>query len=109
MKKQEMVFEIVNMTLGLVATSMAVFIVWFYSNSDGWSKLREFHLDKYLNNLENPYFFLFSIKWKYRNLYNSHRMAKYYYKYLKERTAGLDPQIMGVLEYPSWRKNAYHK
>lgn len=31
MKKQEMVFEIVNMTLGLVATSMAVFIVWFYS------------------------------------------------------------------------------
>ena len=78
-------------------------------NSDGWSKLREFHLDKYLNNLENPYSFLFTIKWKHRNLYNSHRMARYYYKYLRERTAGLDPQVMGVVEYPSWRKNVHRQ
>lgn len=78
-------------------------------NSDGWSKLREFHLDRYLTNLENPYSFLFTIKWKHRNLYNSHRMARYYYKYLRERTAGLDPQVMGVVEYPSWRHKNVHR
>lgn len=74
-------------------------------NSDGWRKLREFHLEQYLNNLENPLMFLLNMKWKSRKTFDSHRMAKYYYRYLRNRAQIMDNPIPGdLVAFASWRK-----
>lgn len=75
-------------------------------NSSGWKKLMEFHLDNYLKNLENPYMFLLTLKWQHIDIYNQHRMARFYYYYARKRAENLNPIIHGfdILRFPSWKK-----
>jgi hypothetical protein len=78
-------------------------------NSDGWRKLKQFHLETYLSKNENPYFFLLTVKWKHRDIFNKDRMARYYYRHARQRTEGLNPDFSDIISYPSWRNNAYSK
>ncbi len=78
-------------------------------NNDGWRKLRQFHLEKFLKTLDNPLMFLIKAKWSYRPIFESHRMSKYYYRYLNERAAALDTTTSFMLSYPSWRNNEINK
>ena len=57
-------------------------------NNSAWRKLREYHLDNYLKDIDNPFGLLFNIKTFHKDLYKSIRcMPKYYYRYAKKRTA----------------------
>ena len=58
-----------------------------FLNNSAWRKLRDFHLNRYLKEIEGPYGFLFTVRHFHTDLYNSIRcMPKYYWKYAKKRT-----------------------
>lgn len=77
-------------------------------NNKGWNKLKEFHLENYLKNVQSPFGFLFKIKFRYPEIYNSVRcMPKFYYKHAKIRQRELVTNACRVVSYPTWRnKNA---
>jgi hypothetical protein len=55
-------------------------------NNDGWRKLRNCHLISYLNKLDNPFSFLFHLKYKHKRLFNQISCAnKLYYVELEKR------------------------
>jgi len=74
-------------------------------NNKGWNKLREFHLSNFLKGLENPYGFLFSIRFTHRKIFKEVKcMSKYYRKYSIKRQELFDTRSKSVVEFPSWRK-----
>ena len=78
-----------------------------YINNKGWQKLKEYHLSHYLNNMENPFAFLYNIRLKHRNIYCQVKcMPRYYHKYLKERQKLLDSPSQHVVQFPTWRKRS---
>lgn len=55
-----------------------------YLNNNAWRKLRDFHLDHFLQDMENPWKFLFMIRVFHYDMYkNTPNMHKYYVKYSK--------------------------
>jgi hypothetical protein len=38
-------------------------------NNDAWRKLRSYHLCNYINNLDNPFSFLFQLRYKHKNVF----------------------------------------
>lgn len=51
-----------------------------------WHKIREIHLSQYLKKMENPFFFLFQIKFFCPKAYRSVKcLPKYYYNYKQDR------------------------
>jgi hypothetical protein len=68
-------------------------------NSDGWKKLADFHLEDYLKKQENPYLFLFTVKMERRDIYEVHRMDKWYRFYCRKRFELLNPLIHGNFHY----------
>lgn len=73
-------------------------------NSKGWQKLKEYHLENFLKESENPYGFLFKVKLRHKSLYRDfHCMPKFYYKYLKLRQKQLDSPARSMVEFPTWR------
>lgn len=74
-------------------------------NNKGWRKLRDYHLDSYLKNIDNPFAFLFNMRFRYRKIFNRVGcMHKYYSKYMRKREIAFDSRTEGMVEYPSWRK-----
>ena len=64
-------------------------------NNNAWRKLREYHLEGYLNKDDNPFGLLFTIKTFNRELYHSvNCMAKLYDKYARQRTAEFKDDAM---------------
>ena len=75
-----------------------------YINGKGWQKLREYHLENYVNEMSNPYGFFFNIRKKHLPLYREVRcMPKFYYKYLRLRQKEFDSVARSVVKFPSWR------
>lgn len=55
-------------------------------NNKGWNKLYEFHLSNYLEELKNPFGFLYNVKNFHKNVYRSTPcMVRYYHKYRRRR------------------------
>lgn len=55
-------------------------------NGDGWRKLRAYHLMSYVRELQNPFGFLFQLKFKHKNIFRQISCAnKVYYIELKKR------------------------
>ena len=74
-------------------------------NSKGWQKLKEFHLEEFLRNNQNPYGFLFKVRHRYRHVYRDvHCMPRFYHKYLKQRQKELDSPARSMVKFPSWRR-----
>lgn len=72
-----------------------------YINNKGWQKLEEYHLRQFLKNIENPYGFLFTIKYRYGKIYQDVKcMNKLYYKYMKTKEEDFTKQ---VIFFPSWK------
>lgn len=75
-----------------------------YINNKGWQKLREFHLENHLNNLANPFGFLYNIRIRHRRVFSEAQcMSKFYYIYLRKRQLELDSPALRVVQFPSWR------
>lgn len=55
-------------------------------NGDGWRKLRNYHLANYVRKLNNPFGFLFQLRYKYKNIFKQISCANtIYYVELKKR------------------------
>lgn len=55
-------------------------------NADGWRKLRQYHLEQYVKSVESPFFFMFALKYKHKNIYRNIACANEVYKVtLKKR------------------------
>ncbi len=55
-------------------------------NGDGWRKLRNYHLKSYLKQLQNPFAFLFHLKFKHKNIFKQVSCANIvYYSELEKR------------------------
>jgi hypothetical protein len=79
-------------------------------NNKGWHKLKEFHLENYLKNLQSPFGFLFKIKFRYPEIFNSVKcMSRYYYKYARLRQKELATNSQRVVTYPTWRNKNVKK
>ena len=75
-----------------------------YINSKGWNKLKDYHLNNYLQDMENPFGFLYNIRRQHKDLYYQVKcMPKYYYKYLRKRQQLFDSPSRGMVQFPSWR------
>lgn len=75
-------------------------------NNKGWQKLKEYHLEEYLKDMDNPYGFLFKIRFRYKDVYREvHCMPRFYYKYLRLRKKELDSPARSVVQFPTWRRN----
>ena len=72
--------------------------------NDCWRKLIAFHLDKYLKSHENPYLFLFTMKFEHSQYFREHRMSSKYYYYARKRFESLNPLIHGTFHFPSYKK-----
>jgi hypothetical protein len=73
-------------------------------NNKGWGKLREYHLENYLKRVQNPYGFLFNIKFNYKYLYNKNQcLSKFFHKYSRIRKKSFDSIGKSVVEFPSWK------
>jgi hypothetical protein len=74
-------------------------------NNKGWQKLREYHLENYLQSVDTPYGFLFTIKFRHRNLYTQIKcMPKIFYKYSKIYREQFDSPAKAMVQFPSWRR-----
>ena len=74
-------------------------------NNKNWQKLKEYHLDGYLKSINNPYGFLFNIRFYYKNIWRQvYCMPKYYHKYLRLRQKEFDSPARNMVEFPTWRK-----
>lgn len=59
-----------------------------------WHKIREIHLNQYLSKIENPFFFLFQVKFFCPNEYRSIRcIPKFYHLYKQERDRSFQWEI----------------
>lgn len=75
-------------------------------NSKGWQKLREYHLERFLKDSENPYGFLFKVKYRYRHIYREvHCMPRLYHKYSKLKQQELLSPSREVVKFPSWKEH----
>ena len=55
-------------------------------NGDGWRKLRNYHLTNYVQKLDNPFAFLFHLKFKHKNIFKQISCANnIYYLELEKR------------------------
>lgn len=55
-------------------------------NNKGWAKLDDYHLDKFLIKIDNPFGFLFNVKSFHTDLYSDIScMPRYYHKYRRKR------------------------
>lgn len=55
-------------------------------NNDGWRKLRNYHLMNYARQLQNPFAFLFHLKFKHKNVFKQISCANIvYYLELEKR------------------------
>lgn len=55
-------------------------------NNDAWKKLRNYHLMNYIKKLQNPFGFLFHLKFKHKNIFRQISCANtIYYVELKKR------------------------
>ena len=55
-------------------------------NGEGWKKLRNYHLICYIKQLQNPFAFLFQLKFKHKNIFKEISCANtVYYRELKKR------------------------
>ena len=68
-------------------------------NSDGWKKLREFHLELFLKKLKAPLYFLMTMKYRNRKAFEYFGMEKFYRKLLRERAERVDSPLPNVLNY----------
>lgn len=63
-------------------------------NNEGWRKLRSYHLISYIKELENPFSFLFHLKFKHKNIFYQVSSAnKLYYNELKKRNEKMGLKI----------------
>lgn len=73
-------------------------------NNKGWHKLREYHLENYLQTISTPYGFLFIIKFRYSHIYQQIKcMPKLYHKYARKHREQFDSIGKRMVSYPSWR------
>lgn len=49
-------------------------------NADGWRKLRQFHLEQYINREESPFAFMFALKFKHQRIFKQISSANEIYK-----------------------------
>ena len=69
-------------------------------NNDGWRKLRNYHLRNYLKSLDNPFAFLFLLKFKHKSIFKQVSSAStLYYRELKARNEGFN--ITTKIPYPA--------
>jgi hypothetical protein len=62
--------------------------------NEGWRKLRNYHLVNYVKKLENPFSFLFELKFKYKNIFKQVSCAnKIYYSELEKRNKKMGLKI----------------
>jgi hypothetical protein len=55
-------------------------------NGDSWRKLRNYHLKSYVKQLQNPFAFLFHLKFKHKNIFKQISCANIvYYSELEKR------------------------
>lgn len=60
-------------------------------NNNAWRKLKDYHLESFLQQLENPYLFLFMVKLFHRSVYQSvPSMSRYYHRYARKRREEID-------------------
>lgn len=74
-------------------------------NSKGWKKLRDFHMEMWLDGHESPFGFMFNLKHRHTSVYRSISCApKYYHKTRLQREAmfGVSMARKAVV-FPSWR------
>jgi hypothetical protein len=72
-------------------------------NNNSWRKLRDYHFERYLTEVSNPYKFLFMIKTFHFELYRAvPGMRKFYHKHSKKRrqeiTESFSQRYMRVLK-----------
>ncbi len=73
-------------------------------NSSGWKKLQEYHLSTYLSSLDNPFLFLFTMKWKYKPVFDSHKMLRYYRYYSNKMFNSTNQFTENIIQYGSNKK-----
>lgn len=74
-------------------------------NNKGWQKLREFHLENFIEDVKNPFGFLYNIKFKHKSLYHEiHCIPRLYHRQLKLRQLILASPSKSVIQFPTWRK-----
>lgn len=81
-----------------------------YINNKGWQKLREYHLNEFLSDIDNPFGFLFRIKFRYPNIYREVKcMPRYYHKYARLRQQELTSISKDLVNFPSWRNREHSR
>lgn len=66
-------------------------------NNDGWRKLRNHHLVNYLSTLENPFSFLFHLKYKHKRIFHQISCAnKLYCIELEKRSKCFNTHKSGI-------------
>lgn len=74
-------------------------------NAKNWQKLKEFHLENYLQTIDNPFGFLFVVKIRYSNICRQiNCMPRLYHKYLRLRQKELDSPSRNMIQFPTWRR-----
>ena len=57
-----------------------------YLNNKNWEKLREWHMEDYLTQIEQPFHFLFELKYYNRKTYESIKcLPRLYHEYKRKR------------------------
>lgn len=73
-------------------------------SNKNWRKLREWHMDNYLKSLDNPYGFIFKLKWRHPGVYKSiHCLPKFYHYYRMERQKAFASVGRQMVVFPTWR------
>jgi hypothetical protein len=54
-------------------------------NNEGWRKLSVFHTERFLRESQNPFGFLFYVRYKMPSIYRKYRLNIFYNNYLSER------------------------
>lgn len=73
-------------------------------NGTGWRKLKDFHTERYLRNLENPHYFLFKMKMEYPEYYRDFSLGKFSNRYSRRNSTTVTARIINLFNFPSWRK-----
>jgi len=54
-------------------------------NNEGWRKLRSYHLKRYIEQIENPFGFMFALRYKYKHIFRQVSSANKLYMVTLEK------------------------
>jgi len=75
-----------------------------YLTNKNWLRLREYHMERFLESHKAPYGFLYRVKLRHPNIYHTiHCMSKYlhHYKMVRDREFGSNI-ARRIVTYPNW-------